>query len=227
MACAPDANFSSEDARFKSLMDGETVEVVDNDEFIDSLDQPNAGSQDDDGSSDTMGDNSTGPTGSTGTTTGGDGSTGTDDGSTNGYNGNGASGRENAGNDDKNENRGKPEGQSCKERLVGQDKENKHDEMITSPDEMAEDNDMYNAIRCGKKDHKVLVCHIPNADPEKRKTLCIGRPALEAHLRHLGAKRGSEHVDYAGPCKDEAEKESKSEDEEEEKFNDDMELFEI
>lgn len=41
--------------------------------------------------------------------------------------------------------------------------------------------------------NKVSVCHIPNEDPSKAHTICVGGKALAAHLAH---------GDYAGECND-------------------------
>lgn len=215
MNCGQNAEFTN-DEQFKSLVDGETVEVVPNDEFDAMNNEGDSGIISTDGTNGGMG-TGHGGTGGTGGTTGG---TNTGDGGltgdgTNGgmgtpddtYTGPGNSGSRdgNAGNGNGNNGNGNggKNGHTCKERLVEQDNKKQHADMITSPEEMETDDDMYAVSKCGNgKEKKVQVCHFPNADYSKRKTLCIGRPALEAHVAHLGAQRGTEHVDYAGPCKD-------------------------
>jgi len=39
---------------------------------------------------------------------------------------------------------------------------------------------------------KVTICHIPPGNPANAHTLCIGSPALDAHVTH--------HADTQGPC---------------------------
>ncbi len=189
MNCGPNAEFTY-DEQLRSVVDGETVEVVSNEEF-DAI-------------------NNQGDNGINGTNTGmGDGGDSNDDRGLPGHSSHdddddsddSYAGSENSGHRHGNEeNHGK--GKKCRDRLIEQHNNNRHDEMVTSPKEMDSDSDMAAIVRCGDKGNKVLVCHFPNADHSKRKTLCIGRPALEAHIEHLGKKRGSEHVDYAGRCKD-------------------------
>ena len=45
---------------------------------------------------------------------------------------------------------------------------------------------------------KVFVCHLPNGQPEKAKTLCISTHALKAHA----GKGHGDHVDLVGRCED-------------------------
>lgn len=52
---------------------------------------------------------------------------------------------------------------------------------------------------CGNKpDKKVLVCHVPPGNAAAKHTICIGRPALQAHYAHH-AHDGSDQ-DYLGEC---------------------------
>lgn len=46
-------------------------------------------------------------------------------------------------------------------------------------------------IRCGNNLNKVLICHIPQGNPNNPQTLCVAFNAVEAHLAH---------GDYLGPC---------------------------
>jgi hypothetical protein len=45
----------------------------------------------------------------------------------------------------------------------------------------------------GKHEDKVTVCHVPPGNPANAHTICVGAPAVKAHLA-----KGS----YLGPCKD-------------------------
>lgn len=169
VACGPKANFNPTDARFKSLLDGQSVEVVSNQDLDSSI-----------GSDDSA---TSGPTST---------NTRSDDGSA----------TEPNTDEPSTEPTKKAPGHTCKDRILKQDKEKHHSEMITSPQEIEDDSSIGDAIACDKKQKKFYVCHFPNADYSKRKTLCLPRPAIEAHLEHLGAKRNSGHADYAGPCRD-------------------------
>ncbi|HEY2902348.1 MAG TPA: hypothetical protein VGL59_17330 [Polyangia bacterium] len=42
---------------------------------------------------------------------------------------------------------------------------------------------------------KTTICHIPPGNPANEHTLCVGNPAVAAHIRN--------HGDYVGPCKHE------------------------
>ncbi|MBI4930285.1 MAG: T9SS type A sorting domain-containing protein [Bacteroidetes bacterium] len=46
-------------------------------------------------------------------------------------------------------------------------------------------------FKCGNKNEKVVICHIPPGNPGNPQTLCISPNALSAHLAH---------GDYCGPC---------------------------
>ncbi len=179
MNCGQEANFD-DNSQFKSLVDGESIEVVSNEELDAMKDDGDSGlvSDEDESSEDDGGLNSD------------------DDDDDDSYERRGNRGQRHSG--DK-EGRGS---KGCKDRITEQHSQGRHHEMFTSPEEMESDEDMNEATSCGSKGHKVLVCHFPNAEYAKRKTLCIGRPALEAHIAHLGGKRGTDHVDYAGPCRD-------------------------
>lgn len=49
--------------------------------------------------------------------------------------------------------------------------------------------------RCGDK--KVLICHVPPGNPAAKHTICIGEPAVTAHLeKHHGGRS----LDYLGDC---------------------------
>lgn len=50
------------------------------------------------------------------------------------------------------------------------------------------------------KSHKVLVCHVPPGNPANRHTICIGKPALQAHLRLHIAHSDPNVRDTIGPC---------------------------
>ena len=172
-ACGPSANFSGDSVRFKSLMDGETVEIIGDDQ-LDAIVIEDEGltseeeKTEEEITSIIIDDSEMFPD-----------------------------------QPDENTEDSPKDRRRCKQRLVKQDKENKHDEMFTSPREIEEDSDLYEAIRCGKDNgKKVLVCHHPNGDASKRKTLCVGRPSLEAHLGIGKNGRSKKHVNYAGPCRD-------------------------
>lgn len=45
-------------------------------------------------------------------------------------------------------------------------------------------------VRCGNKNDKVVVCHIPPGNPDNRHDICISPNAVQAHLDH-GDKLGS------------------------------------
>ncbi len=179
MNCGQDANFD-DGSQFKSLVDGESIEVVSNEELDAIENEGDSGLvSDDDGSSEDDG-----------------GLHSDDDDDDDSYERQGNRAHRYSGVDYNHGHKG------CKDRIIEQHSHGRHHEMVTSPEEMENDEDMNEATSCGSKGHKVLVCHFPNAEYAKRKTLCIGRPALEAHIAHLGGKRGSDHVDYAGACRD-------------------------
>lgn len=46
-------------------------------------------------------------------------------------------------------------------------------------------------VRCGKKNNKVLVCHVPPGNPGNAHTICVSYNAVAAHLAH---------GDYLGEC---------------------------
>jgi len=48
-------------------------------------------------------------------------------------------------------------------------------------------------VRCGNNMKKVLVCHLPPGNPGNPQTICVGAPAVPAHL---------DHGDYLGECVD-------------------------
>ncbi len=54
-------------------------------------------------------------------------------------------------------------------------------------------------VRCGNNMNKVEVCHYPPGNPENSNTLCIGMPAVSAHLAH-GDSLG--HCDANRSCPD-------------------------
>lgn len=39
-------------------------------------------------------------------------------------------------------------------------------------------------VRCGTNNNKVLVCHLPPGNPDNMQQICIGAPAVAAHLAH-------------------------------------------
>jgi len=53
---------------------------------------------------------------------------------------------------------------------------------------------------CSKnnRERKSLVCHFPCGNVGNAHTICIGRPALAAHLHRHG---DGDDVDYVGPCR--------------------------
>lgn len=54
-------------------------------------------------------------------------------------------------------------------------------------------------VRCGNHNDKVLVCHIPPGNPANAHTICIGEPAVAAHLAH-GCHLGSCPLLPLPPC---------------------------
>ncbi|MBC8314387.1 MAG: VCBS repeat-containing protein [Bacteroidales bacterium] len=48
-----------------------------------------------------------------------------------------------------------------------------------------------NDVRCGKKNNKVLICHVPPGNPGNAHTICVSPNAVPAHLAH---------GDYLGEC---------------------------
>ena len=226
----PKANFTADEARFQSLMDGETVEIVSNEEFVDSLDDPQAVN----GDNGIDGNNS-------GSNTNDDGVNGGDGGVDSngrpmippvpGSTGRNGGGGYNGGDGGLNVRRDCPGCQppggetgrmGCKERLLqilrrivemlrescpscGEGDVERpprgRAEMLTCPREIEQDRDMRRAISCGKNGKKVLVCHHPNNDYEKRMTKCVGASALQAFVG-AGDREGNFDRNYAGPCKD-------------------------
>jgi hypothetical protein len=66
-------------------------------------------------------------------------------------------------------------------------------------------NDLENVLQnhsCQNNAKKVLICHYPRGNPAARHEICIGRPALMAHIRHSAS---SSHVDHLGTCPDDDE----------------------
>lgn len=53
-----------------------------------------------------------------------------------------------------------------------------------------------NANNNGQK--KYMLCHVPGGDYAKAKTLCLPKPALKGHLKHL---KDDAPTSYMGPCK--------------------------
>lgn len=51
--------------------------------------------------------------------------------------------------------------------------------------------------RCGKKNHKVVICHVPPGNPNNPQTICISQNALNPHLATTWDLHGG---DYCGPC---------------------------
>ena len=46
---------------------------------------------------------------------------------------------------------------------------------------------------------KVLICHLPPGNPENAHTLCVGSPAVDAHLKHHGDNLGECGVSIGTP----------------------------
>ncbi len=80
---------------------------------------------------------------------------------------------------------------SCKERNVA-----------VTPDKLANDEGVVAVIGCGNEynDKKVSVCHHPNGEYAKRKTLCVGAPALKAFVGMNFKRSSAQDKNYAGPC---------------------------
>jgi hypothetical protein len=55
-----------------------------------------------------------------------------------------------------------------------------------------------NAYRCGNG-HQIYICHIPPGNSAERHTLCVGAPAVAAHIKHHKA-HDSQLSDYVGQC---------------------------
>lgn len=184
MNCSPDANFQNDDDRFKSLVDGQTVEVVDEDTFEElSQEDTGLGGNDDGGNQNDGGiNNGNGTPGGQGETMGHTGGDDDDDDMERPGN------RGVAGNGNR----------TCRQRIMEQERRREHSEMVTSPNEMQNDIELNNEVKCGKNGKKVLVCHHPSGDASKRKTLCVGAPALKAFIQHMKASS----VNFAGACPD-------------------------
>ena len=52
---------------------------------------------------------------------------------------------------------------------------------------------------------KVYLCHFPKGNPEERHTICIGVPAIKAHLDHQASPDIEGTKDFLGRCEDEEE----------------------
>lgn len=64
------------------------------------------------------------------------------------------------------------------------------DLMLTGTEESYITNAQTGAKEClGKKE---LVCHVPPGNPDNAHTICVGKPAVAAHVKH--------HGDLAGAC---------------------------
>ena len=216
MGCSPKSSFNSDDQRFKSLMDGETVEVVDDQTLIDTM---GIGEDSQDGANPSDGSNQ-----------GDDGLGNNDDSYDNGDDGvndqydneddynfwdliadvmrDGGKKHDNGKKDGTKGNGGKGyNGGSCRNRILDQDDYGDHDDMLTSPGEMQISKELYDAIKCsseeGGKNKKVYICHYPNGDDSKKMTKCLPIPAVRAHVRqHQGNSPHLGHADFAGPCTD-------------------------
>jgi hypothetical protein len=54
------------------------------------------------------------------------------------------------------------------------------------------------AYRCGNG-HQIYICHIPPGNSAQRHTLCVGAPAVAAHIKHHKA-HDTQLGDYVGQC---------------------------
>lgn len=54
------------------------------------------------------------------------------------------------------------------------------------------------AYRCGNG-HQIYICHIPPGNSAQRHTLCVGAPAVAAHIKHHKA-HDTQLSDYVGQC---------------------------
>ena len=146
IACGPTANFDSSENQYKSLMDGETIEVL--------------------GDEMNLSDNS----------------------------------------------------------LIDMGAIDQEEDPVITPEDIGISEELFEAMTCDKKEKKVYICHFPNGEQDKGHTLCIGRPALEAHLAHMASSEHDGHHDYAGPCQepsqDENDVKNNSEDEPEDVIED-------
>ncbi len=64
-----------------------------------------------------------------------------------------------------------------------------------SSDNDGDDNEL-SEVACGAK--KVMICHYPPGNPAARHTICIGEPALKAHMSHK--HQDGEQSDTVGAC---------------------------
>lgn len=55
-------------------------------------------------------------------------------------------------------------------------------------------------FRCGPKNRKVKICHVPPGNPAAKHTICIGAPAVRAHLNLHIAKSDANIRDTLGDC---------------------------
>lgn len=67
-------------------------------------------------------------------------------------------------------------------------------------EEVMTEDDLFEVYPCGNdKEKKIYICHYPQGELETHHTLCVGAPAVAAHVDHHD-KEGA--VDYVGPCQD-------------------------
>jgi hypothetical protein len=86
----------------------------------------------------------------------------------------------------------------------GKDNNGKKDDVVSNddggnnatPNDDGADDDL-EAVACGEK--KVMICHVPPGNPAARHTICIGKPALDAHMSHK-LKDADDETDTLGAC---------------------------
>lgn len=72
-------------------------------------------------------------------------------------------------------------------------------------DDVVYNDELENVLReysCQDNVRKVLICHYPRGNSAARHEICVGRPALRAHIRHSS---DSSHIDHLGTCPAESE----------------------
>lgn len=179
-ACGPDASFNPDEIRLNDLMDGETVELVNDDDVSDpdrvfesddvftneerqeteSEAEEVAHNDDNKNHLDKEGKKSEESSKDDEKIVDGDHSRDKSD-------------------DDPSSQSDNKRGKRCIARLLDKEKKKKYHQMYASPDE-SNTKEIKKYVHCGSKAKKIAVCHFPNDDHSKRKTLCVGKAALKA-----------------------------------------------
>lgn len=164
--CSPNANFTSDSELFSKMADGETVEIVSEQELESMVhdDDEVATNEDDEAVDNDMG-----------LTTDEDENSSTPGGSQQEQMGDNDSDDE-ASDDDRK--------RSCRDRLLDQMRNGKKDRMVITRRELEENPEITEAARCGNNRGiaKIWVCHQANGDESKQKPLCLPIPAADSQI---------------------------------------------